>query len=81
MESNDFILINDFIDGEEAKNYLEILKREINWKQDKFKIFGKVLDVPRLTAWYGDNGLKYSYSGLCLIANGWHPKLKKSRTK
>lgn len=81
MENNDFILIHNFIDGAVSNNYLEILKREINWRQDKFKIFGKVLDVPRLTAWYGDNGLKYSYSGLSLIANGWHPKVEEIKNK
>ncbi len=76
MFLQDFIFIHNFLNEDFADNYFRILRSEINWRQDKFKIFGKVIEVPRLTAWYGDVGIKYSYSGLNLIANGWHPTIE-----
>jgi alkylated DNA repair dioxygenase AlkB len=37
---------------------------ETPWKQDKMKIYGKEVDFPRLTAWYGDSDEVYVYSGV-----------------
>ena len=45
-------------------NYLSQLIEEIEWSQDKIKMFGKVTPLPRLTAWYGDPNIFYTYSGI-----------------
>lgn len=42
----------------------ETLKACIAWKHEKILIFGKSILQPRLTAWYGDEGTDYTYSGL-----------------
>src|SRR5690348_12264549 len=44
--------------------YLQELQQATPWKQERIKLFGKVVDIPRLTAWYGDAGTIYSYSGI-----------------
>lgn len=47
----------------------------INWQQDSMRIYGKVLPLPRLTAWYGDRGRSYTYSGIRSEPNPWNKGL------
>lgn len=39
-------------------------------------VFGKMHDVPRKQAAYGDAGLTYSYSGVTRSASPWTPTLE-----
>ena len=48
---------------------------EIEWRHDKVKVFGQWHWQPRLSAWYGDPGIAYTYSGLHLEAKPWSPSL------
>jgi alkylated DNA repair dioxygenase AlkB len=43
----------------------------IRWKQDRMKLYGKSIPLPRLTAWYGDRGAAYTYSGIKSEPNPW----------
>lgn len=45
--------------------------KNVNWKQDHIRLYGKVIPLPRLTAWYGDEGKLYTYSGISSIPNSW----------
>jgi alkylated DNA repair dioxygenase AlkB len=56
--------------------YYETLQREIPWQQQPVKIFGKTVMQPRLTAWYGDPGISYSYSGITLQPRPWTDTLR-----
>jgi alkylated DNA repair dioxygenase AlkB len=47
----------------------------INWKQDYIKFYGKTHPLPRLTAWHGDPGASYSYSGIRSDPNPWNEGL------
>lgn len=47
----------------------------ILWQQDQIRIFGKMIDLPRLTAWYGEKDLSYAYSGISMKSNLWTPDL------
>lgn len=69
--------MEDFISSEEAntKIYFKILEKQINWKQEKIKIYGKTHPVPRLTALYGNEGVNYKYSGMVRSSDPWIPEL------
>lgn len=67
--------IPDFIGKSASFDFIQQLKQEIKWKQETLRFFGKSLLTPRLTAWYGDEGMSYSYSGLKLSPNIWTPAL------
>jgi alkylated DNA repair dioxygenase AlkB len=54
----------------EAGAVFSELAATIAWKQDTMTCFGKQIRLPRLTAWYADEGKYYQYSG---IAN--HPAI------
>ncbi len=62
---------DNFYSEEKANILFNHLRSEILWKQDEIKIFGKVHNVPRLQAWYGDKEKSYSYSGIKMEPNKW----------
>jgi alkylated DNA repair dioxygenase AlkB len=67
----------EFFSPEDSDHFLQELQRNINWKQEKIKLFGKEQLMPRLTAWYGDKA--YTYSGLQNKPQPWIPVLQQIR--
>jgi alkylated DNA repair dioxygenase AlkB len=62
----------------------EILRRliaEIAWRSEEVVMWGRKLPQPRLTAWYGDPGRSYDYSGLRLDPLPWTPLLLDIKTR
>ncbi|MCP9201146.1 alpha-ketoglutarate-dependent dioxygenase AlkB [Gramella sp. GC03-9] len=55
-----------FIPEVEADTLLHRLLHETEWSQDTIKLFGKEVLQPRLTAFFGESGLDYTYSGLTM---------------
>lgn len=68
--------INAFYSKSLSKEYRNILLAEILWRQETITISGRKHLQPRLTAWYGDPGCRYSYSGIALDPNAWTPTLR-----
>jgi alkylated DNA repair dioxygenase AlkB len=58
-----------------------ILDEDIAWQQDAIKIFGRSIDLPRLTAWYGDAGASYVYSGIRNEPKPWPQSLNVLRQR
>jgi alkylated DNA repair dioxygenase AlkB len=50
--------------------FLELLNN-ITWGQENIKRFGQSIPLPRLTAWYGDSGKSYTYSGITMNPLIW----------
>ena len=63
------------------QQYLSVLAKELAWQQDEIKMFGKLVRIPRLSAWYGDKEAYYSYSGLSLAPKPWVPALQDLKQK
>ena len=59
----------------ESDRFFTQLRSEINWQQQAMKMYGKSVNLPRLTAWYGDGGKNYTFSGIALQPNPWIPNL------
>ena len=59
--------------------WLHALWREAAWRQHSLRLFGRRLRQPRLTAWHGDFGVRYAYSGLRLEALEWTPCMSRVR--
>ena len=76
-----FLHIRDFLIKQESDSYFERLKDDINWQQEKMKMYGKELPFPRLTAWYGDEGKTYSFSGLTLKPEPWTDSLRELKNR
>jgi alkylated DNA repair dioxygenase AlkB len=58
-----------------AHSVLRQLLGEVPWRAENIVLWGKSFPLPRLTAWYGDLGKHYTYSGLMLRALPWTPLL------
>jgi len=73
---------NDHLDWRDAnwadvheENLASIRFTNINWKQDRINMYGNTIPLPRLTAWYGDPGTSYTYSGITSHPNAWNEGL------
>ncbi|TPG43631.1 alpha-ketoglutarate-dependent dioxygenase AlkB [Sphingomonas koreensis] len=53
------------------ENIFEQLFSETKWLQEKVMVWGKEHYQPRLTAWYGDPGRSYTYSGTVMFPLPW----------
>ena len=47
------------------------LNAQLDWQQPQVQVFARSYTVPRLTAWHGDAGIPYRYSGHQHVAEGW----------
>lgn len=47
----------------------------IHWLRQSGRFYGKTLQLPRLTAWYGDGQTIYSYSGISSYPQPWNAGL------
>jgi alkylated DNA repair dioxygenase AlkB len=61
----------DFFSKLESSHLFISLQGQVNWTQSPIKMFGKEVLQPRLTSWYGDSGVTYSYSGLSMESQVW----------
>ncbi|MFG5410604.1 alpha-ketoglutarate-dependent dioxygenase AlkB [Piscinibacter sakaiensis] len=59
----------------DVEDISKICFKNINWKQDNIRLYGKTVPLPRLTAWYGDEGRNYTYSGITSKPNPWNEGL------
>lgn len=59
----------------EADHCLRSLLQDIAWQHDQVRLYGKTVTTARQTAWYGDSGLHYTYSGITRTARPWTPLL------
>jgi len=65
----------NFFTVEESDRFFKALTMNTQWQQDQIRFFGKAVNLPRLTAWYGDADKAYSYSGIPMTPHPWTPDL------
>ncbi|MDP5172282.1 MAG: alpha-ketoglutarate-dependent dioxygenase AlkB [Bacteroidia bacterium] len=65
----------DFLSAFEADALFSHLSQSLAWQQGQVRMFGKWIDEPRLTVWYGDPGASYTYSGKQQQPLPWTPAL------
>jgi alkylated DNA repair dioxygenase AlkB len=63
LENAEMIFIEHFLTPLEANFHYKELVEKLAWEQGEITMFGKKVLEPRLSAWYGDDGKSYSYSG------------------
>lgn len=51
------------------------------WRQEQITLFGRQVAQPRLSAWMGDPGAVYTYSGLTLAPIPWTPEVQALRRR
>jgi alkylated DNA repair dioxygenase AlkB len=81
MPDAEVLFYRDFFKLTESASLFHELETTIHWEQTSFKLGGKDIPVPRLTAWYGDAGKFYSYSGITLHPYPWIPLLSNIKAR
>lgn len=64
-----------------ADRLLGALLEETDWRQEEITVVGRRVLQPRLTAWQGDPGTDYRYSGLELHPQPWGAAVSEVRTR
>ncbi|WP_274475969.1 alpha-ketoglutarate-dependent dioxygenase AlkB family protein [Mangrovimonas aestuarii] len=80
LQQADVIYYQNFFAPSVADKYFEILYKEIPWQQDNITVFGKTYPQPRLTAFFANNNLPYSYSGITMTPHLFSPTLIEIKT-
>ena len=67
----DLRLDPDFLAPDEAAAAFAALRLAIPWEVHRIRLFGRTVDSPRLSAWIGDPGTEYRYSGTTFTPHPW----------
>ncbi|OCX52293.1 2OG-Fe(II) oxygenase [Mucilaginibacter sp. PPCGB 2223] len=59
----------------ESEHFLQYFIGTVPWEQRVVTMYGKEVVTPRLTAWYGDTGKNYAYTGGSFKPMPWLPEL------
>ena len=70
-----------FLRDGERQSIFDQLRDTTPWEQHVVRLFGRSHPAPRLSAWYGDPGTTYTYSGLQLSPQPWTPHLDRMRQR
>lgn len=81
IRNGEFIYLPNFFTKQESDFLFNLLKINVLWKQESMNMYGKRVDFPRLTSWYGDNDKPYSFSGITLDPNPWTKELLEIKAK
>ena len=74
-------LYKNFFPKPEADALFKELIEKVPWKQEPIKMFGKEIMQPRLTCWFGDPGIAYSYSGIRMENQHWNKPLLEIKSR
>lgn len=77
----DIVFCPFLLDAPTSDRVLTELTQSIDWRQDSITIYGRSLPQPRLTAWYGNAGKSYTYSGLTMHPSPWTATLLDLKAK
>ncbi len=81
MPDSEVAIYRNFFNRVESDQIFQELLSKIKWRQDKMKLYGKEFELPRLTAWYGDDGKSYTFSGIPMNPDAWTPTLLSIKSK
>jgi alkylated DNA repair dioxygenase AlkB len=71
MPDAEVLYYRTFFAKPQSDSFYEDLLRNADWKQERIKLYGKSVDLPRLTAWHGEEGNSYHYSGITVDPAPW----------
>ena len=81
MPDAEVIMYCNLFDKKESDHLFSELCSTIDWRQDSIQFFGKYVTLPRLTAWYGDEGKSYTYSKIKMEPQRWTTTLIKIKSQ
>lgn len=70
--------VRAFLSRAEADDLLRHCLADLDWRQERVRLFGREVAAPRLSACYGQPGLAYRYSGVTRRCAGWTTRLREA---
>lgn len=64
-----------FLSSAEAAMLYKLLIENVSWKETSQKMYDKTVLIPRLTAWYGEEGKSYTLGNNMVSVNPWSSEL------
>ena len=71
MHEADVTMFRAFFSHAESDRFFLSLMNQTRWRQDKIRLYGKQIDLPRLTAWYGDPGKSGPFVARLMMPAGY----------
>ncbi|MCM8536587.1 MAG: alpha-ketoglutarate-dependent dioxygenase AlkB [Lentisphaeraceae bacterium] len=75
LNEGKLLLYRNFFELSQSLKFLDDISQNTHWEQSQIHMFGNNIPIPRLNAWYADEGKDYAYSGIQLQRNNWSPAL------
>jgi alkylated DNA repair dioxygenase AlkB len=69
----------DWLSASDADSLRDQLLSDIPWEMHRIRMFGRMVDSPRLSAWIGDEEATYRYSGVPFAPKPWTESLRALR--
>ncbi|MFO3704928.1 alpha-ketoglutarate-dependent dioxygenase AlkB family protein [Xanthomonas codiaei] len=70
-----------WLDATQADALLQALLAQVRWEVHRIRLFGRVVDSPRLSSWIGDADASYRYSGTQFAPQPWLEVLQPLRAR
>ena len=70
-----------FLEPALTRDLLARLMADVPWQEEEIFLHGRMVKSPRLTAWYGDPGASYMYSGVPHTPLAWSSELSELRER
>ncbi len=75
-----WVRIHDpWLDEGDARRLMSALSEDVEWTQRSIRMGARIIPQPRLTAWFGEPGATYTYSGLTLDPAPFPPAVAEIR--
>jgi len=66
LADSDITYFPGFLQFTKATQYFTFLRNTVPWQQDEIKVYSKVYQQPRLTAFFSSNSKPYTYSNITM---------------
>ncbi|MCE4548320.1 alpha-ketoglutarate-dependent dioxygenase AlkB family protein [Xanthomonas hortorum] len=70
-----------WLQAAQADMLMQALLRDVRWEVHRIRMFGRMVDSPRLSSWIGDAEASYRYSGTRFAPQPWLEALQPVRTR
>ncbi|UUE99407.1 alpha-ketoglutarate-dependent dioxygenase AlkB family protein [Xanthomonas hortorum] len=70
-----------WLQAAQADVLMQALLQQVQWEVHRIRMFGRLVDSPRLSSWIGDAEASYRYSGTRFAPQPWLDALQPVRTR
>ncbi|WP_233710214.1 alpha-ketoglutarate-dependent dioxygenase AlkB family protein [Pseudomaricurvus albidus] len=81
LPDGELTLYPHWITDKQVAALFDQLEQQVPWEQSTIQMYGRPVQIPRLNAWFGDEGCDYQYSGYQLPLHPWLAPLTELRQR